>query len=96
MTFEKNFLFSNFLLKCNACMQPKGIHINIMLTFHKYSFIFKMNDTFYSLEGTAGQRWPDYIGPKREKKTSLSNQPSLSPFSLKVARSGIFLILYGH
>ena len=41
---------------------------------------------------TAGQSWPNYIGPKREKKIGLSNQSSVCSYSLKVAWSGISLI----
>ena len=35
----------------------------------------------FTLNDTAGQSWPNYKGPKREKKTSLSNQFSVYTFS---------------
>ena len=55
--------------------------------FFVYIYIFREQ---YTLEATSGQSWHNYIGPKRENP-SLSNQPSLCTFSLKVAWSGISL-----
>ena len=57
--------------------------------FFVYIHIFREQ---YILEATSGQSWHNYIGPKRETQ-SLSNQPSLCTFSLKVAWSGISLIV---
>ena len=59
--------------------------------FHRSIFKFELNDNVYTFEDTADQRWPNYRAKKR-KNPSLSNQPSLFSFSLKVAWSGISLI----
>ena len=59
--------------------------------FHRLFPIFKLNEKVNSSVNKAGQIWSNYIGSKREIP-SLSNQPSVYSFSLKVAWSGISLI----
>ena len=56
--------------------------------FHRFFAMFKFNDKVNTSVTTAGRSWPNYIGPKREKHPSLSNQPSVCSFTLKVAWSG--------
>ena len=70
------------------------IHITKKSMFHRSVSIFKFNEEHYALKDAAGQSWPNYIGPKREKAQACLTNPVFTPFSLKVAWSGMFLI--GH
>ena len=54
--------------------------------------IFTLCTEHYTLEVTSGQNWPNYIGPKREKPPSLSNQASVHTLSPEGGWSGISLI----
>ena len=60
----------------------------IFQIFFVYINIFREQ---YTLESTSGQSW--HKG-QRDKTQSLSNQPSLCTFSLRVALSGISLITH--
>ena len=68
-------------------MQLQGINTDNKSLFYTIIVIFRLNDNVYTLEGTAGQSWPNYIGPNREKpKACLTNR-------MKVAWSGMSLIV---
>ena len=47
----------------------------------------------YTLEITDGQSWSNYIGPKRDISQVCLTRPVFTHFSLKVAWSGIYLIV---
>ena len=44
------------------------IHTKTNPMFHRFLLIYQLKDNGYTFEDTADQSWPDYIGPKREKK----------------------------
>ena len=67
------------------------IHITKKSMFHRSVSIFKFNEEHYTLKDAAGQSWPNYIGPKREKAQACLTNPVFTHFSLKVAWSGMFL-----
>ena len=46
----------------------------------------------YTLEITDGHGWSNYIGPKRDNPQVCLSRPVFTPFTLKVAWSGISLI----
>ena len=68
------------------------IHITKKTMFHTFLCMFKLSEEHYTLKVTGGQSWPKYIGSKREKAQACLTNPVFTPFSLKVAWSGMFLI----
>ena len=48
-------------------MKAQRIHTKKKPLFHRFIFIFKLNDNVYTLEDTGIQSCTNYIGPKREK-----------------------------
>ena len=77
-----------------------GTHVTLSDLHHEkgnvrtfFFYIFKCNEEHCTLKSTAGQSWPNYIGSKREKAQACLTNPVFTPFSLKVAWSGMFLIV---
>ena len=60
--------------------------------FPTFLFIFRFNEEQYTLKDTAVQTWPNHIGSKRKTKQVCLTKLVFTPFSLKVAWSGMFLI----
>ena len=51
------------------------IHTKKMPIFHRFLSIFKLDDKVYTSVDTAGQNWPNYLGPKRGKDQACITNP---------------------